>query len=92
MCDLFHIFTASPSLYCDRNNSRWMATDLTKMNKNSRENKAMDSPLSESNVSLKLSLIQKRCNELMNETDGLELILEDPEPSKETGDPYNQLK
>ena len=52
----------------------------------------MDSPLSESNVSLKLSLIQKRCSELMNETDGLELILEDPEPSKETGDPYNQLE
>ncbi len=52
----------------------------------------MDNPLSESSVSLNLSLIQKRCSELMDQTDGLELSLEDSEPSKDTGDPYNHLK
>ena len=59
--------------------------------KNHRENITMDSPLSESSVSLKLSLIQKRCSELMNKTDGLALTLEEPEPSG-SGDPYNRLK
>ncbi len=62
------------------------------MMKNSIENKTMYGPLSQSNVPLKLSLIQKRCSELMDETDGLELILEDPEPSRDTSDPYNHLK
>lgn len=52
----------------------------------------MDSPLSESSVSLKLSLIQKRCTELMEETDGLELSLEDAEPAGDARDPYNHLK
>jgi hypothetical protein len=59
---------------------------------NSQENKTMDSPLSESSVSLKLSLIQKRCSELMEDVDGLELSLEDAEPANDTGDPYNHLK
>ncbi len=52
----------------------------------------MDNPLSESSVSLKLSLIQKRCSELMDKTDGLELTLEDPDPPSSSGDPYNRLK
>ena len=52
----------------------------------------MDSPLSESSVTLSLSLIQKRCSELMDETDGLELSLEDAEPAKDAGDPYNHLR
>jgi hypothetical protein len=60
--------------------------------KNQKENMTMDSPLSESSVSLKLSLIQKQCSELMNKTDGLELTLEEPEPSSSSGDPYNRLK
>ncbi len=60
--------------------------------KNSIENKTMYESPSQSNVSLNLSLIQKRCSELMDETDGLELILEDSEPSRNTGDPYNHLK
>ena len=51
----------------------------------------MDDPLAESSVSLKLSWIQKRCTELMNETDGLELCLDDWEPIKDSGDPYNHL-
>jgi len=92
LCELPHIFTACLSLYYDIIDRRPIATELTEMMKNSKENKIMDSPLSESSVSLKLSLIQKRCNELMDETDGLELILEDFEPSKDTGDPYNHLK
>lgn len=52
----------------------------------------MDSPLSESSVTLRLSLIQKRCSELMDEPDALELAPEDGEPVKDTGDPYNRLR
>ena len=62
------------------------------MMRNYKENQALECPLSESGVSLKLSLIQKRCSELMDETDGLELSLEDYEPRKDVGDPYNHLK
>jgi hypothetical protein len=49
-----------------------------------------DAPLSESSVSLRLSLIQKRCSQLMDETDGLELTLEEPVAPVEGSDPYNQ--
>ena len=49
-----------------------------------------DAPLSESSVSTKLSLIQKRCSQLMDESDGLELTLEEPAPQLEGSDPYNQ--
>jgi hypothetical protein len=49
-----------------------------------------DAPLSESSVSMKLSLIQKRCSQLMDESDGLELSLEEPAPAVESNDPYNQ--
>lgn len=53
----------------------------------------MDTPLSQSNVSLKLSEIQKRCEELMEEPDGLELSLEDPAlPQDSTGDIYDRKK
>lgn len=66
---------------------------MTEKMNNSSENKTMDSPLSESSVSLQLSLIQKRCGELMREPDELELSLEDDsEPANDTGDPYNHLK
>ena len=53
----------------------------------------MDTPLSKSYVSLKLSEIQKRCTELMDEPDGLtELRLEDSDlkASKDNSDPYNR--
>ena len=60
--------------------------------KNYRENRVMDSPLSESSVTLKLSLIQNLCSELMDQTDGLELTLEDSEPPSSNSDPYNRLK
>ena len=87
-----HIFIAWLSLYCDSNERRQMATEMTETMNNFREIKRMDGPLSESSVSLKLSLIQKRCSELMDETDGVELSLEDSESSWSSGDPYNQLK
>ncbi|MDX1508302.1 MAG: hypothetical protein R3358_08485 [Woeseiaceae bacterium] len=45
-----------------------------------------DIPLSESNVSLKLADIQKRCSALMAEPDALELSLEDPVASKPSAD------
>jgi hypothetical protein len=50
----------------------------------------MDTTLSRSYVTLKLSEIQKRCEELMQEPEGLtELRLEDPETVRDNGDPYN---
>ena len=49
-----------------------------------------DAPLSESSVSLRLSLIQKRCSQLMDESDTLELTLEEPAPRIEASDPYNR--
>lgn len=53
----------------------------------------MDTPLSRSYVSLKLAEIQKRCNELMDEPDGLtELRLEDPEVVADNSDPYNHTR
>ena len=45
-----------------------------------------DVPLSESNVSLKLANIQKRCSALMEEPDTLELSLEEPVASKPSAD------
>ncbi len=48
-------------------------------------------PLSESNVSLKLSEIQQRCSELMDEPDSLlELSLEEPAGDPKASDPYNR--
>jgi hypothetical protein len=50
----------------------------------------MDTPLSQSSVSLKLEEIQKRCSELMDEPDAsMELSLEDPTADPRTSDPYN---
>jgi hypothetical protein len=49
----------------------------------------MDTPLSQSNVSLKLSLIQKRCEELLAE-ELSELCLEDASaPAPSDTDAYN---
>ena len=55
-----------------------------------------DVPLSESNVSLKLADIQKRCSDLMDEPETmLELSLEDPPANDDvadenTYDPYDR--
>ncbi|MGI9205745.1 MAG: hypothetical protein ACR2Q3_17140 [Woeseiaceae bacterium] len=54
----------------------------------------MDTPLSQSNVSLKLSQIQKRCAELM-EQEQSELRLEDGDNDQSPADgaynPYNHV-
>ena len=50
-----------------------------------------DIPLAESNVSLKLADIQRRCSELLHESgDELELSLEEPVVQQEEGNPYNR--
>ncbi len=54
-----------------------------------------DVPLSESHVSLKLSEIQKRCTELLDDSAELELALEDQAaatetPSEPSYDPYDR--
>ena len=56
------------------------------------DDKELDVPLSRSSVTLKLELIQKRCNELMDDPDSLELALEEPSAADpRAGDPYNHL-
>ena len=50
-----------------------------------------DIPLSESNVSLKLADIQRRCSELLLEPgDALELSLEEPSAPSEGSNPYDR--
>lgn len=49
-----------------------------------------DIPLSESNVSLKLADIQRRCSELLQESgDELELTLEEPVIKSDGNNPYD---
>jgi len=48
-------------------------------------------PLSQSNVSLKLADIQRRCSELLNDAaDELELTLEEPVLVADDSNPYNR--
>ncbi len=48
-------------------------------------------PLSESNVSLKLAAIQRRCSEMLTEPDALtELSLEEPVIEPDNNNPYNR--
>ena len=50
-----------------------------------------DTPLSESNVSLKLADIQKRCSDLIEAPDELSgLSLEEPALEPDNNNPYNQ--
>ena len=58
----------------------------------SMDTKDMETPLSQSSVSLKLEEIQKRCSELMDEPDALmELTLEEPVAANpRSNDPYNR--
>lgn len=46
-------------------------------------------PLSESNVSLRLADIQRRCFELIQSDDALELSLEEPVQRSEGSNPYD---
>ena len=57
------------------------------MNKN-----VMETPLSESSVSLNLEMIQRRCSELLDKPDALmELTLEEPaNEDLRASDPYNR--
>ena len=49
-----------------------------------------DIPLSESNVSLKLADIQRRCAALLEDSeDSLELTLEEPLPAQDGSNPYD---
>ena len=53
----------------------------------------MDTPLSQSSVSLKLEEIKRRCEELDQNQNGLlELTLEDPDPEQNGSDPYNRVR
>ncbi len=53
----------------------------------------METPLSQSSVSLKLEEIQKRCAELINEPGALsDLALEEPAASPGSNDPYNRQR
>jgi hypothetical protein len=57
------------------------------------DEKDFDTPLSQSGVTTKLELIQKRCSELLDDPDAmLELAIDDPESEGSyAGDPYNHL-
>ena len=48
-----------------------------------------DVPLSTSNVTLKLELIQKRCSELMDDGGMAGLSLEEPDPEQDNSNPYD---
>lgn len=51
----------------------------------------MDTPISQSSVTLKLEEIRKRCSELMEDPEGLaELTLEEAIAEPDPNDPYNQ--
>lgn len=51
----------------------------------------MNTPLSQSSVTLQLEEIRKRCSELLEEPDGLaELTLEDAAGEPDSNDPYNR--
>lgn len=50
-----------------------------------------DTPLSESNVTLKLADIQKRCSDLIEDSDDLGgLSLEEPVVESDNNNPYNR--
>jgi hypothetical protein len=59
---------------------------------NGMDTEYKDVPLAESNVSLRLAEIQKRCSDLLQEPDALELTLEEEALTivPEGADPYNR--
>ena len=77
------------SLYCDSMSCRQLETTTDTERK--MEKDFNDIPLSESNVSLKLADIQKRCSELMQESDDNSgLTLEEPALQVDDNNPYNR--
>ncbi len=52
---------------------------------------AMDTPLSEKTITMELSLILRRCSELIDNPDDLsDLSLEEPRAAEQANDPYNR--
>lgn len=89
-CDAIHILAPPLSLYCDRTVVAEQRQIMPKARASTVDN-GMDTPLSQSNVTLRLSEIQKRCRELMDESeDTLDLRLEEPAPIDDGGDIYNR--
>ena len=61
------------------------------MKKNLTDMDVANTPLSESNVSLKLAEIQLRCWELLEDSDNeLGLTLEDAVPARDSCNPYDR--
>ena len=53
----------------------------------------MDTPLSQTSITLKLEEIKRRCAELDQEPSALlELTLEDADPEQSGSDPYNRVR
>ena len=71
--------------------SRWRQNQANANQTQTKNN--MDTPLSQSNVSLRLSLIRKECEKLMEEGQS-ELSLEEPSeatrPSSDSFNPYDR--
>ena len=93
MCDVFHESVSHLSLYCDSMDCRYLQTVGERNDGMDKEIKEI--PLSESNVSLELAEIQKRCSDLLQEPQALEtLTLEEEEPALAAelngADPYNR--
>ena len=56
------------------------------------DGEAMDTPLSEKTITMELSLILRRCSELIDNPDDLsELSLEEPLAAEPSNDPYNKV-
>ena len=82
-CDPCHVSASGPSLYCDSNECRQTATNWHGRNTMDIKH-STDTPLSQTNVSMSLSLIQKQCEKLLQQGQ-TELSLEDPEKLAASG-------
>ena len=81
------LYTATYQLSLNRDR----VTMDSKMKLNSMNNEYDELPLSQSNVSLKLADIQRRCAELIADSDAIEsLSLEEPVAVVDDRNPYNR--
>jgi hypothetical protein len=60
------------------------------MQKDPNEPESIETPLSESNVSLRLAEIQLRCRELLDDDSSIELTLEEPVRGQDSFNPYSR--
>lgn len=89
LCDLVHTLGSMLSLYCDSKSC--LQTETGKRTERVMEKEFKDIPLSQSNVSLKLADIQKRCSEMLKDSaDALELTLEEPVLQIDDSNPYDR--